>query len=324
MGLLDQLNKESKSKIAPPSEVVKIEVTQLQEHPSNFFSMDENELEALKEDIQSNGLNTCIRIRKLPESHELYAKNKPYQILVGHRRFRAVSQTSIKFIDCKVVECSDIEAEKILITDNMTARKITPQEQLEAIRRLKDLFKKEKEQNKLPGRIQNLIAQETGLSTSQVANYEKILNNGSQKTLEAIQDGNLGIKGAVILTNLDETEQDDFIEEFEDKEIKVSDIKKRVEDMKKSIKNKENEEIHESYKQVDVIEDFEDDEFEAEDVEDTEEVNVIEAVEFSLSIINKQVTRVDELIGADDYIYGVQLEIIKKAVSEIRNKLCDE
>lgn len=314
MGLLDQLNKESKVKLAPPSEVVQIDISQLQEHPNNFFSMNEEELSALREDIETNGLNTCLRIRRLPEDHELYSKEKPFQILVGHRRYRAISGTSIKFVDCKIVNCNEIEAEKILITDNMTARKISAAEQLEAIRRLKELFKKEKQDGNLPGRISYLIAQETGLSKSQVGNYEKILNNASDKTLKAIKDGNLSIKGAVNLCELDEDEQEEFIEGYEDEEITVSEVKKHVDDKRPKI------EQHKEQSVIEMLKEACEDDYDEQDGE----IDDTEAIDFALSIIGKQAERLEVLLDSQDYLVAVQVECIKKAVKEIKKQLGNE
>lgn len=313
MGLLDQLNDASKSKIAPPTDVVKINLSQLQEHPSNFFSMNEDELKSLKEDIETNGLNTCLRVRKLSENHKLYTRTQPYQILVGHRRYRALAESSINFVDCKIIDCDDLEAEKILITDNMTARKISPGEQLEAIRRLKDLFKKEKQEGSLPGRISHLIAQETGLSKSQVGNYEKILNNASDKTMSAIKDGTLSIKGAVSLCELDEDEQDEFIEDYEDEDIKVSEVKKHIDISKPKVEPQSKESVLELLKSTNN---------EYNDMND--ETNDIDAIEFALSIIFKQAERLEDLLNSQDYLNAVQVQCIKKAVQEIKKNLGDE
>ena len=76
-------------------------------------------------------MNTSITVRKLNESHPLYTIEKPYQILVGHRRVLASKENQAESINARIVEgLSDSEAYELLISDNALARKLKPYEEL--------------------------------------------------------------------------------------------------------------------------------------------------------------------------------------------------
>lgn len=216
MALINQLGNKAKALLTPQTKSIMLDINLLQEHEENFFNMDSNELKNLKEDIEVNGLNTVLLVRKLEKSHRLFSEKQPFQILVGHRRFKCVRDLKWTHVEVKVVECSDVEAEKILITDNLTARKITLYDHLEAVKRLSELFKREKEQNKLPGRIRDMIAEEMDMDSSHIGRYERILKRGSEKLIDALRTEKISLASATELCKLDIDDQETFLQTADD------------------------------------------------------------------------------------------------------------
>ncbi len=311
--LLNNLSKKVKENLKPLSDSQMILVSALQEHMENFFSMNEEELLNLKEDIHENGLNTKLLVRKLPESHELYSTEQPYQILVGHRRFRGVRALDWEYVECKVIECQDVDAEKVLITDNLMARKITPVEQLQAIDRLKQLFKKEKEEKKLPGRIRKLISEEIGLKESQVGRYEKILKNGAEDTIKAVKEGKLSIAAAYELCNLSVDDQESYLEQSEAK----NDIKKIKEIVTESQEmDKENKSLIFEEEKVFVDEQVE--EILNEDDEELEELTIRSKSQLKKAIVKlirdvREITEFNDL----DYRLPIQISVLEKSIEKL-------
>ena len=66
---------------------------------------------------------------------------------------------------------------------------------------------------KVPGRIQSIIAEEMGIKKSQVANYEKIINHASEPVRESIRKDELTIDAAVALVDLPDKDQRKFLAE---------------------------------------------------------------------------------------------------------------
>lgn len=130
---------------------------------------------------------------------------------------------------------SDIDARKRLILNNMENDPLTNAEKLEAVEELKEIYKAKKAAGEnVPGRIQTIIANEMGLKKSQVANYEKILNHGSESVRESIRKDELPIDAAVALVDLPDKDQKKFLEEND------SYSKKAVDTFKEEL-NKEHE-----------------------------------------------------------------------------------
>lgn len=173
-------------------------------------------IDELAEDIREDGLENNLLVRKI--------ENDRYEVelIGGERRYSAILRNiehgdmTYEYIPCKVLTMSDIDARKRLILNNMENDPLTNAEKLEAVEELKEIYKAKKEAGeKIPGRIQTIIASEMGLKKSQIANYEKILNHASEEVRESIRKEELPLDAAATLVDLDEEEQRRFLNEHD-------------------------------------------------------------------------------------------------------------
>lgn len=192
-------------------------------------------IDELAEDIREDGLENNLLVRKIED--DAY----DVELIGGERRYTAILKNiengdmTYEYIPCKIVTMSDIDARKRLILNTMENDPLTNAEKLEAVEELKEIYKAKKAAGEnVPGRIQTIIANEMGLKKSQVANYEKILNHGSESVRESIRKDELPIDAAVALVDLPDKDQKKFLEEND------SYSKKAVDTFKEEL-NKEHE-----------------------------------------------------------------------------------
>lgn len=171
-------------------------------------------IDELAEDIREEGLENNLLVRKVED--DVY----DVELIGGERRYSAIVKNiesgdmTYEYIPCKVVTMSDIDARKRLILNNMENDPLTNAEKLEAVEELKEIYRMKKAAGeKVPGRIQSIIAEEMGIKKSQVANYEKILNHASEPVRESIRKDELTIDAAVALVDLSDKDQKKFLEE---------------------------------------------------------------------------------------------------------------
>lgn len=181
-------------------------------------------IEELAEDIAEDGLEDNLVVRKIED------EDYDYDLIAGHRRYNAIlhninaGDKTYEYIPCKIVTLSDVDARKRLILNNYQNDPLTSAEKLDAVEELRDIYRSKKAAGeKIPGRIQNIIADEIGLKKSQVANYEKILNNAVPEVRNLIKNEEMTIETAAELAGLESEEQKRFIEqstEFTKKDLK--------------------------------------------------------------------------------------------------------
>lgn len=100
-------------------------------HPSQFAIRDKYqkiapEDDALISSIREHGLLQPILIRPLTHG---------FEIIAGHRRFKACRSLRWRFISCKLREMSDKQAYEIQLTENIQRKSMDPIEEAEAFRR---------------------------------------------------------------------------------------------------------------------------------------------------------------------------------------------
>ena len=171
-------------------------------------------IDELAEDIREDGLENNLLVRKVED--DVY----DVELIGGERRYSAIMKNiasgdmTYEYIPCKVVTMSDIDARKRLILNNMENDPLTNAEKLEAVEELKEIYRMKKAAGeKVPGRIQSIIAEEMGIKKSQVANYEKIINHASEPVRESIRKDELTIDAAVALVDLPDKDKRKFLAE---------------------------------------------------------------------------------------------------------------
>ena len=85
---------------------------------------------------------------------------------------------------------------------------------LTAIEDLKEVYRIKKERGeKMPGRVQELIARDTGLGKTQVGNYEKIINNAVEPVKELVKNDEITLNEALEISEMDDENQMKFVED---------------------------------------------------------------------------------------------------------------
>lgn len=186
-------------------------------------------VEELAEDIFEDGLEAPLIVNEMKDSDK-------YMIIAGHRRYTAICMNiekgDLKYekIPCHVKTYAEDDATRRKILNNIQTDGYTPGEMLGVIEELKDVYQRKKEQgDKIPGRIRNLLAEDVGLKPSQVGNYEKVLNNGSEEVKELVKNEEIPLNVAVELVDLPHEEQVMFVEANDEIDLKtVKEYKEEV------------------------------------------------------------------------------------------------
>lgn len=273
-------------------------------------------IDELAEDIREDGLENNLLVRKLED--DAY----DVELIGGERRYSAIMKNiesgdmTYEYIPCKVVTMSDVDARKRLILNNMENDPLTNAEKLDAVEELKEIYKLKKAAGeKVPGRIQSIIAEEMGIKKSQVANYEKILNHASETVRESIRKDELPIDAAVALVDLNDKEQEKFLEEND------SYSKKTVDTYKAELKKKQPIEKQLYYDKHDVIQE------EKIDTEPYDQDDVHETIEEIMNIIiNNMDKLVAKLNGVEFREEFTQYRKVRDEVNKLMEQLglvCD-
>lgn len=139
----------------------------------------EDEIDSLKESIRNIGLTDNLVVSK---------KDDHYEILAGHRRYKALTQlveegnTRFTEIECKVVNLNaidlpvsdELKEKYIHATTNTEARKMTTQDQIIFQKALEEVYNAMKEQGVDIGSKRDFIAEKSGLSVRTISTNNMI------------------------------------------------------------------------------------------------------------------------------------------------------
>ncbi len=251
-------------------------------------------IDELAEDIRENGLENNLLVRRIDDPEF------EVELIGGERRFTAILQNieagdmTYEYIPCKVVILSDVDSRYRLIMNNHENDPLTVAEKLDAVEELKEIIKmKRASGEKIPGRIDELIANELGMKKSQVGNYNKILNNATEEVREQLAAEKISIDAALSLVDLSEEDQKEFVTVSENMS------KKDVEDFKKQ-KHEEERQLHFN-EEYEIIED----EIESEGEEEIFENEYIEegnrTIEDIMTVIMESMEELDAKIDCIEF-----------------------
>lgn len=175
---------------------------------------DTGDIEELAEDIAEDGLDHNLVLRKIDD------EDHKYEIVAGHRRYLAIchnirkGDSTYEYIPAKIKSYDDVDAVRRLHLNNINGKPYTPGEMLTAIEDLKEVYRIKKERGeKMPGRVQELIARDTGLGKTQVGNYEKIINNAVEPVKELVKNDEITLNEALKISEMDRENQMKFVED---------------------------------------------------------------------------------------------------------------
>lgn len=170
------LNAESKKEVKSDWKPVKLSVHKLRPAAGkeNFYHMDDKEIEETARTIELVGIQQYPVVKPIPDSDE-------YEIIAGHKRRLAIlkllteGKTEYEMIPCKIETAEDsIKNRLILIFTNSTQRERTDYEKMQEIKEVRQLLTEWQKDNKISGKLQNVIAEVLGTNKTKVGTLEHI------------------------------------------------------------------------------------------------------------------------------------------------------
>ena len=202
------------AKLARIHEIPLDEIDEFPEHP--YKVKDDEDMMNLVESIRENGVLTPATVRKKEDGR--------YEMLSGHRRWRACQLLGMDTLRCEIVELDRDAATIFLCDSNLQRTTILPSEKAFAYKMRLDAMKR------MPGRPsvnsgpadQNLkgtvsrdnLAQEVGESAKQIQRYIRLTELIPQ-LLEMVDDNKIALRPAVEISYLPKTLQKELLDNIE-------------------------------------------------------------------------------------------------------------
>ncbi|MCF8018316.1 MAG: ParB/RepB/Spo0J family partition protein [Vallitaleaceae bacterium] len=241
--------------------VVSLSVHDLIPSKENFYSVDD--ITELKDSIEMFGVKQNLTVKRL--------EGGKYMVIAGHRRRLASlslveeGKKEFEFIPCAIeTELDQIKEQLLLITTNATARQLTDWEKTQQAEKMRELLEEYKKNEKLPGRMRELIAQALKTSSSQIGRMESISKNLSPDFKEEFKDRKINISTAYELSTLPEEAQQQVFAEYEESgNLSIKDVKEKKAEVKATVEEeqaddepevKENREVEETKEEMTAVE----------------------------------------------------------------------
>ena len=202
------------AKLARIHEIPLDEIDEFPEHP--YKVKDDEDMMNLVESIRENGVLTPATVRKKEDGR--------YEMLSGHRRWRACQLLGMDTLRCEIVELDRDAATIFMCDSNLQRTTILPSEKAFAYKMRLDAMKR------MPGRPsvnsgpadQNLkgtvsrdnLAQEVGESAKQIQRYIRLTELIPQ-LLEMVDDNKIALRPAVEISYLPKTLQKELLDNIE-------------------------------------------------------------------------------------------------------------
>ena len=182
------------------------EIDPFPDHP--FRVQDDEDMMNLSESIRTNGVLTPATVRKKEDGR--------YEMLSGHRRYRACQLAGLDTLRCEVVDMNRDEATIFMVESNFQRTKILPSEKAFAYKMRLDAMKR------LPGRpkrnsatvlqdydgktSRELLGEQVGESHEQVRKYIR-LTELIPELLDMVDEGQIAMRPAVELSYIPKLQQ---------------------------------------------------------------------------------------------------------------------
>lgn len=236
--ILDNLNKNSKQNINDAAKACfrtkNIPISNIRRNDKNFYEM--KDIEKLADEIQMVGLLENLTVVYSPDE----ASKTEYKLIGGERRLQALNLLvkrgfkEFNTVTCNVRSEGSIEEEMIDIIICNSQRKKSTYELLEEEKNLKDALtnlKKSKGTIKgvdiSKGRLRDIIADMLSLSSTKVAQIERINNNLIDSFKEELKKELITFSVAYEIAGLDASDQYKAYEIYnKNSEISLNDVRK--------------------------------------------------------------------------------------------------
>src|SRR5690606_27626012 len=110
--------------------------------------------------VQDGQLTPCL-VRPRPNSEE-------YELIAGHTRKAVAKMIGWRWLQCRIVECDDATAERLVLIDNAKRKDLDVIEQARALAGLVENYA-------AAGKSQRQLAVDIGVSQSEISNAVRLL-----------------------------------------------------------------------------------------------------------------------------------------------------
>ena len=187
-----------------------LDIDPFPDHP--FKVQDDEDMMNLAESIRTNGVLTPATVRKKEDGR--------YELLSGHRRYRACQLAGLDSLRCEVVDMNREEATIFMVESNFQRTKILPSEKAFAYKmRLEAMNRQGKRSDLTSGPLgQKLSRQElsdsVGESERQIHRYIR-LTELIPELLDMVDEGEIAMRPAVELSYIPKLKQGEIWQRME-------------------------------------------------------------------------------------------------------------
>lgn len=197
-----------------------ISITKLHEFKNHLYKvMDNDEMNCLIESVQEQGIMSPLIVRPLEGTTD------EYEIISGHRRFRAAQKVGLTEVPAFIRPVSRDEAAIMLVDSNLHREHILPSEKAFAYKMKYEALRHQGASSQLGTKLRTdeLLAQESGESRNQIQRYIR-LTKLIPEILNMVDEQRIAFSVGVELSYLAEYEQQNLFEviELEDKTPSLS------------------------------------------------------------------------------------------------------
>lgn len=194
---------------------------EFRDHP--YQVLDNEEMNSLIESVQQQGIMTPLIVRPLEGTTD------EYEIISGHRRFRAAQKAGLAEVPAFIRPVSRYEAAIMVVDSNLHREHLLPSEKAFAYKLKAEALKHQGQRTDLtseqlaPKLSTELIAEQEGTSKDTVKRYIR-LTKIIPDILKMVDEQRIAFSVGVELSYLTECEQQDLLEaiELEDKTPSLS------------------------------------------------------------------------------------------------------
>lgn len=182
------------------------------DHP--YKVLDNDEMNNLIESVQEHGIMSPLIVRPLEGTTD------QYEIISGHRRFRAAQKAGLSEVPAFIRPVSRDEAAIMLVDSNLHREHILPSEKAFAYKMKVEVLRHQGKRSDLsseqlaPKLSTEIIAEQEGTSKDTVKRYIR-LTYLIPEILDYVDDNRIAFNVAVALSYLSEADQYDLLEAME-------------------------------------------------------------------------------------------------------------
>ena len=189
-----------------------LDIDPFPDHP--FKVQDDEDMINLAESIRTNGVLTPATVRRKEDGR--------YELLSGHRRYRACQLAGLDSLRCEVVDMNRDEATIFMVESNFQRTKILPSEKAFAYKMRLEAMKRQGMRTDLTSsplgtkfeRSSDCITAETGDSRNQIHRYIR-LTELIPELLEMVDEGEIAMRPAVELSYIPKLKQGEIWQRIE-------------------------------------------------------------------------------------------------------------